>query len=220
MSPDTSFENIRGELYGTRNDIRPNVPAKGSRAEFLEKINEVPENIVNDLDDALLRLGDFIIYSIKPIGASKTIKMFETQDDKEVGLRNISNAKLPQKMTMMCSGVFLLVGTAPAAVSGAPTSDEIKATSFGSIGGTNLGALANAEFELKANKKVIIPEISCRAFVTDNNHNWPIGFYKLHNPRLILDNVLLEATLELGTTEDIPADTYIYMGLYGTVTTP
>ncbi|MCB9234072.1 MAG: hypothetical protein H6581_20615 [Bacteroidia bacterium] len=210
--------NQDGNLAGIQ--AKSMYPSRGSRAEFQKHFSEVEPNIREALRTKELHLGDQIIYSIKPLGGSKTLKMFETQDDKEVGLRNVSNGKLPKGTTMLVSGLFVLQGQAPAASSGSATVDEIKATTFGSIGATNLGALSNAEFELKANKKVIIPEISCRIFVTDNNTNWPLGFYKLHNPRMIPSDVLIEATFELGTTEGIPADTYVYLGLFGTVTTP
>ena len=62
--------------------------------------------------------------------------------------------------------------------------------------------------------------MSNRVFSTDNNHNWPLGYYKLHNPRMISDDVEIEFTIELGTTTNIPQDTHLYVGLAGTVTTP
>jgi hypothetical protein len=48
----------------------------------------------------------------------------------------------------------------------------------------------------------------------------PIGYYKLANPRLIEDDLLIEMTIELGTMDSIPANSYIYVGLHGTITTP
>ena len=211
--------NAQGELYGVsgRGSFVPN---RGSRAEFQKHFGELDPNIVKQIKAGKLHLGDRLIYSIKPIGSSKTIKMFETSDDKEIGLRTIAAAKLPKNEVLLCSGVFILAGVAPAATPGSPTTDEIKATVFGSIGAASRGAIANGEFELKANKQTIVPETSCRIFVTDDMMQWPLGFYKLHNPRMIHDDVLIEATIELGTTEDIPQDTYLFIGLYGTGTTP
>jgi len=47
-----------------------------------------------------------------------------------------------------------------------------------------------------------------------------MGYYKLANPRLIQDDVLVELTIELGSTDGIPNNTYIYAALHGTITTP
>ena len=75
------------------------IPSKGSRAEMEKSFAELPEHIRNGLLHGKLRLADHVIYSIKPINGSKTVKMFESQDVKEVGLRNISSGKLPKNMT-------------------------------------------------------------------------------------------------------------------------
>ena len=56
--------------------------------------------------------------------------------------------------------------------------------------------------------------------MTENYTNVPIGYYKLANPRLIHDDVQIEMTVELGSTEGIPANTYIYAAMHGTITTP
>ena len=68
---------------------------------------ELPAHIKSALAKGELRLADTIVYSIKPVN-SKTIKLFETQDVKEVGLRNISNAKLPKNQALLVSGIVLL----------------------------------------------------------------------------------------------------------------
>ena len=51
---------------------------------------ELPAHIKEGLVRGELRLADSTIYSIKPV-TSKTIKMFETQDDKQTGVRSIDN---------------------------------------------------------------------------------------------------------------------------------
>ncbi|MBK8292744.1 MAG: hypothetical protein IPK96_19235 [Flammeovirgaceae bacterium] len=98
-----------------------------------------------------LRLADQLIYTIKPIKGAKTIKMFESQDVKEVNLRNISNAKLPKNMALLVSGIYLLHGIATSL-----DIDDIKTTRFDSI--ETVGALANGEFKLKANKKQLVSD--------------------------------------------------------------
>jgi hypothetical protein len=51
-------------------------------------------------------------------------------------------------------------------------------------------------------------------------HKVPVGYYKLANPRLIHDDMLIEMVIELGTMEGIQENTFIYAGLHGTITTP
>ena len=186
--------------------------SKGSRAEMEKHFAELPANIKEALVRGELRLADNTIYSIKPV-TSKTIKLFETQDDKKIGLRNISNAKLPKNQALLVSGIYLLAGTAADA-----SKDKIIATNFKGL--EEFPAIANGEFNLKTNKKQIVPETGNIIFKTSNNTNVPMGYYKLANPRLIQDDVLVELTIELGSTDGIPNNTYIYAALHGTITTP
>ena len=84
----------------------------------------------------------------------------------------------------------------------------------------NVGALANGEFKLKANKKQLVSDTSNRNFVTTQFDMVPKGFYKLANPRLIHDDIDIEFEIELGTINGINANTVIYIGLAGTATIP
>lgn len=187
-------------------------PSKGSRAEMEKHFGELPPHIKTALSKGELRLADTIIYSIKP-ATSKTIKMFETQDDKEIGLRNISNAKLQKNQCLLVSGIIILAANATDA-----TKDKVMAAAYDKL--EAFPAIANGEFSLKANKKQIVPETSNSVFKTSNMHMVPIGYYKLANPRLIVDDILIELTIELGTMEGLTATTNIFAGLHGTITTP
>jgi len=191
------------------------VSSRGSRAEFEKFFKELPEAVRAALLKGDLRLADYTIYSIKPVGGSKTIKLFETQDDKEVGLRNIANAKLPKNFVFLVSGIYFLAGVA----TDINNKDAVKSTEFKSV--SFFPTVANGEFSLKANKKQIIPEGNMiRKFLTDNDHNSPIGYFKLDNPRLIKDDELIEFVVELGTSLGVDANTVLYVGLDGTGTTP
>lgn len=188
--------------------------SRGSRAEFEKFFREVPPGVRQSLIKGDLRLTDYTLYSIKPVN-SKTIKLFETQDDKEVGLRNISNAKLPKNFVFLVSGIYLLAGVS----ADVNDKDKVKATDLKSV--STYPAIANAEFSLKANKKQIIPEGNVvRKFINDNNHTKQIGYYKLDNPRLIKDDELIEFIIELGTMTGLDPNTVVYVGLDGTGTTP
>ena len=193
--------------------VKRNIPSQGSRAEFEKFFVELPKHIKEQLSQGKLRLADQLIYTIKPVNGAKTIKMFESQDVKEVGLRNISNAKLPKNMALLVSGIYLLQGQAASL-----SNDDMKVTTFNTI--DSVGALANGEFKLKANKKQLVSDTSNRNFVTDQFTLVPKGFYKLANPRLIHDDIDIEFEIELGTIGGINANTVIYLGLAGTATIP
>jgi hypothetical protein len=191
----------------------PTMPSKGSRGEMEKHFRELPAHIKAQLSKGDLRLADTLIYSIKPVNASKTIKMFETQDERQVGLRNISNGRLQKNQALLVSGIVLLAG-----VAADTTVDTSMAMSFGKL--EDYPSLANGESDLKANKKVIFPETSNNVFKTLGINTVPVGYYKLHNPRLIEDDVLIEYTINLGSTTGLAANTYLFVGLHGTITTP
>jgi hypothetical protein len=214
------------ELLGYLNALNPvqrvkamskitkrHIPSQGSRAEFEKFFVELPKHIKEQLLQGKLRLADHLIYTIKPVKGAKTIKMFESQDVKEVNLRNISNAKLPKNMALLVSGIYLLHG-----ISDTLEIDDVKTTRFDTI--ENVGALANGEFKLKANKKQLVSDTSNRKFVTTQFDMVPKGFYKLSNPRLIHDDVDIEFEIELGTIKGIEANSVLYVGLEGTATIP
>jgi hypothetical protein len=193
--------------------VKRHIPSQGSRAEFEKFFVELPKPIKEQLKEGKLRLADHLVYSIKPVNGAKTIKMFESQDVKEVGLRNISNAKLPKNMALLVSGIYLLHGQAASLAV-----DDVKTTVFSTI--DNIGALSNGEFKLKANKKQLVSDTSNRNFITTGFDNVPKGFYKLANPRLIHDDIDIEFEIELGTITGLNANSVIYVGLAGTATIP
>lgn len=188
-------------------------PSIGSRAEFEKFFRELPDDIREKLIKGELRLADYSIRSIKKI-TSKTVKLYETQDQKETGILSIAQSKLPKGSVLVVSAISMLAGV-PTDL----TADKIKATDFGSIKG--YPAIANAEFSLKANKKQIVPEgRPTRCFVTDNNQTIGLGITKLHNPRLIRDEEQIEFVIELGTMDGLDAKTHVQVELIGTITTP
>lgn len=192
---------------------KKNIPSQGSRAEFEKFFKELPKSIKDQLLQGKLRLADHLVYSIKPVNGAKTIKMFETQDVKEVGLRNISNAKLPKNMALLVSGIYLLTGVATSL-----SVEDIKKVKFTTL--DNTPPLANGEFKLKANKKQLVSDTSNRKFITDDFRLVPKGFFKLANPRLIHDDIEIEFEIELGTAAGLDANQVLYVGLEGTATIP
>ncbi|ASS47624.1 MAG: hypothetical protein A3D31_17520 [Candidatus Fluviicola riflensis] len=189
-------------------------PSRRSRGEMEKHFKQLPNHVKDELKKGSIRLSDYTIYSIKKVN-SKTIKLFESQDDKEVGVRNISNAKLPKNTVFLVSGIYLLAGQNPDITN----AEGYKTINFRSV--VTVPAIVNGEFSLKANRKQLIPENqSIRRFATDNDMTIPLGYYKLDNPRVINDEELIEFTVELGTSFSIPAETWLYVALDGTMTTP
>ena len=186
--------------------------SRGSRAEMEKHFAELPQHIKDGLVKGDLRLADTVIYSIKKV-ASKTVKLFETQDTKQIGTTSLSGARLAKNQALLVSGIFILAGVP---IENNP--DKIMAATYDKI--ESYPAIATGEFSLKANKKIIIPETSMKIFKTANNNNVPMGYYKLANPRLIHDDILIEATVELGTMDGLNPNTHLYLGLHGTITTP
>ena len=193
--------------------VKRPIASQGSRAEFEKFFPELPSYIKEQLLQGKLRLADHVVYTIKPIQGAKTIKMFESQDVKEDGLRNISNAKLPKNMALLVSGIYLLQGVAASL-----GNDDMKQTVFDSI--ENVGPLANGSFKFKSNKKQLVSEMSNRKFITGGFSLVPKGFFKLSNPRLIQDDVEIEFELDLGTITGLNPNAVIFLGLEGTATIP
>ncbi|MBI3502306.1 MAG: hypothetical protein HY063_10980 [Bacteroidetes bacterium] len=200
----------RGRMFNRLTALPP--ASRGSRAEMEKHFHELPAHIREGLRKGELRLADTVIYSIKPV-TSKTIKLFETQDVKEIGLRNVSNAKLPKNQALLVSGIILLAG-----ISADQTPDMVMAAEFKGLEG--VPAVANGEFDLKANKKQIVPETSNNVFKTNSYTMVPAGYYKLANPRLIHDDILIELTVSLGTMQGVDKNAQLWAGLHGTITTP
>ncbi len=190
----------------------PGHVSRGSRAEMEKFFNELPAHIRQGLVKGELRLADTVIYSIKPV-TQTTIKMFETQDVQEIGLRNISNAKLPKNQALLVSGIVLLAG-----VSADQTPANVMATDYEGI--EAMPSIVSGEFYLNGNKKQLIPETSNYVFRSKGYALQPMGYYKLHNPRLIPDDVLIEFVVELGGMTNIAPNTQLFAGLHGTITTP
>jgi len=187
--------------------------SRGSRAEMEKFFPELPAAIKQGLLQGKLRLADQLIYTIKPVNGAKTVKLFETQDVKEVGLRNLSNGRLPKNTALLVSGIILLQGVATSL-----STDDQKATVFDII--DNIGPLATGEFTIKANKKQIVDSTSNYVFKTKDFQSVTKGYYKLANPRLIVDDVDIEWEIELGTTTGLDPKTILFGGLHGTATIP
>lgn len=219
-------EDANAELMGYLNSLdfvtrqkvmkklsKRDIPSQGSRAEMEKFFSELPAQIKEGLLNGKLRLADSFIYTIKPVNNSKTVKMFETQDVRETGLRSLSNGRLPKNTAFLVSGIILLQGVAASL-----SADDQKSTVFDTI--DSVGSLCTGEFTLKANKKQLVDSTSHYVFRTKDFTQVTKGYYKLANPRLIQDDVDIEWEIELGTVTGIDPKAVLFGGLHGTATIP
>lgn len=106
-----SYEQIMGlgSAEGGAKSVNVPVLNKGSRAEFLAfmQTSEVNDSIKQLIANGKLKLADGQYYATKLV-SGKTVKMFEPQDSKEVGLGNIDRARLPKNTVFLCTGMQIL----------------------------------------------------------------------------------------------------------------
>lgn len=204
---------------------------KNSREQFLEIVNAhlalkdagkkydpAMVKVAVGIKEGRLQLADTGYYSIKWAGDKATIHMFETQDAKERGITNVTQAKLPKDRLFLCNRIILLAAEFVGDIPGSDIAWKqlIKSTNFGSI--KEVAGLQNGDYTLLANKKIIVDERHMQEFVTDNDHTVNLGTYYLENARFIRDDEEFEFMIELGN--DVPEKTLIKVVLAGTSTVP
>ncbi len=204
---------------------------KSSRSQFLEIVNAhislrdqakkhdpAMVKVAMDIKEGRLQLADAAYYAIKFAGNRANIDMFETQDAKEIGITNVTQAKLQKDRLFLCNRIILLAAEIEGDLPGSDSQLKrvIKQTNFDSI--KKVSGLQNGVFSLVANKKTIIDERPMQEFVTDNNLMTNLGTYYLESSRFIRDDEEFEFNIELG--EDAPEKALIKVVLAGTVTIP
>ncbi|MFO0204108.1 MAG: hypothetical protein ACK528_13370, partial [Alphaproteobacteria bacterium] len=127
-----------------------------SRAEFEKRIHMLPSEIQKGLANQSLQAVDTALYVVKSITGSKVIKMFKDDDNKVVGISNISSGKLEKGNFFLLYGMQLLAGVAE----GTETAPDV---AFNVIP----DYVRNGEFEFKANGTVLVPNTSNEVFFTE-----------------------------------------------------
>jgi hypothetical protein len=180
-----------------QNQSRAVATATGSRsrAEFEKRITLLPKEIQSGLASQNLQAVDAAYYVVKTISGSKVIKMFKDDDNKVVGLSNISSGKLEKGNYFLLYGIQLLGGVGD---------------SNDSPGDVNYDVIPdfvrNGEFEFKANGTVLIPNTSCEVFQTEGKDIFK-GLFVLDNPKMIRDQQSIEFNIEWSAN----APTYSYL---------
>lgn len=87
-------------------------PSKGSRGELEKRLHMLPRDMQEGLARKTLQAVDAAYYVVKDISGSRVQKLFKDDDNKVVGLSNISSAKLEKGNFFMLSDITLLSGVA------------------------------------------------------------------------------------------------------------
>jgi hypothetical protein len=178
------------------------ITGKGSRAEFEKRLNLLPGDIQQGLANQTLQAVDTAYYVVRSIAGSKVVKMLKDDDNKVVGVSNISSAKLEKGNHFLLHGIQLLGGTAEA-------NETMGSVNFVMIP----DYVRNGNFEFKANGTVLIPNTSCEVFNTEGKDSFQ-GLLILDNPKMIRDQQPIEFNIEWA--DNAPANTYLKVILRGT----
>lgn len=177
--------------------------SRGSRGELEKRLHMLPKEIQEGLARQTLQAVDAAYYVVKDISGSKVQKLLKDDDNKVVGVSNISSAKLEKGNYFLLNALTLLAGTA--------AQDE---TVF-DVNFTVLpDYLRNGEFEFIANGTTLLQNASCELFNT-SGQNVPVGQYELDNPKLIKDQQTIEFNLEWGA--NAPSRTFVKAIMRGTI---
>lgn len=182
--------------------VQTTATSSRSRAEFEKRIHLLPTEIQKGLANQSLQAVDTVIYVVKSVAGSKVVKMFKDDDNKVVGISNISSGKLEKGNFFLLYGIQLMAGIAE----GTETAADVNFNIIPDY-------VRNGEFEFKANGTVLVPNTSNEAFFTEGKDIFK-GLYVLDNPKVIKDQQAIEFNLEWGT--NAPANTYLKAILRGT----
>jgi hypothetical protein len=184
---------------------RSAAPSRGSRAQFERRVNQLPDETRSRLAKGELQSADAAFYVVKAVSGSRSQKMLRDDDNKVVGISNLSSGKLEKGSYFLLDGITLLAGVAG-------EGDTIHDVNFNVIP----DFMRNGQFELSANNTTIIDGASLELFNT-TGQNVAVGHYTLDNPKMIDEQKAIELNLEWGS--DAPAGTFIKAILRGSVVT-
>ena len=174
-----------------------------SRGELEKRMHLLPKEIQNGIAKKTLQAVDAAFYVTKNVSGNRVVKMMKDDDNKVVGVSNISGGKFEKGNVMLLDGIILI---ASVGVANAAEGDYklLPAT------------IRNGEFEFKANGTTLVPLTAMEIFNTTDTRK-QIGLYKLDNPKIIYDQQAMELNLEWGA--NAAQDTIIKAILVGTAIT-
>ena len=173
-----------------------------SRQDFQRRFRQLPKETKQGLLKKQKQLVDTTIYVVKDISNSKIVKMFQDDDNKVVGMSNLSGGKLEKGNFMTLKGIQLLYGVAP-------DGEDYKTVNFGLLP----DFIRNGEYEFTANGSVLIPSRSLEVFDT-TNMQIRRGYNELVNPKMLETQQPLE--FEAEWSSHAPERAYLKIVLHGT----
>lgn len=156
-----------------------------SRDDFQKRFSMLPKDTRKKLLTKDNQLVDTALYIVKDISGSKSAKMLQDDDNKKIGLSNISGGKLEKGNFFTLKAIQLLYGKAAAA------------GDYGNVEFDVLPAfICNGEFEFTANGSVLIPSMSCEVFNTKGKSDVRAGYFEIVNPKMLETQQLMDFEVE------------------------
>ena len=189
-----------------KNVFKRSVPNYGgrtsSRQDFQKRFKQLPKDTRKGLLNKQKQLVDTTIYVIKDISKGKIVKMFQDDDNKIVGMSNLSGGKLEKGNFMTLKGIQLLYGVAK-------EGEDYKTVNFDMLP----DFIRNGEYEFTANGSVLIPSRSLEVFDTTNMQIRK-GYNELVNPKMLETQQPVEFEAEWAS--HAPERAYLKIILHGT----
>ncbi len=173
-----------------------------SRDDFQRRFKQLPQATRKGLLKKQKQLVDTTLYIVKDISGSKLVKMFQDDDNKVVGMSNISGGKLEKGNFMTLKGIQLLYGVGQ-------EGEDYKNVNFGVLP----DFIRNGEYEFTANGSILIPSRSLEVFDT-TGMQIRRGYNELVNPKMLETQQPLEFEAEWAT--HAPDRAYLKIVLHGT----
>lgn len=201
----------RGAAQGASSGLAPQT---GSRAEIMRNFHLLPTDVQTALLQKRAQLVDSTYYVTKYAEGAQTLKMFADDDNKIVGVTNMSGQKLPKGEFFMLHAIRLTSADTTVTSVAAATNAVLNF-------GVAIDAILNGEFKLNVGGKIVVPERTpLRVFDTTNNNHANEGLWKLDNPKLIQPQVDVVMDLEWGLAVNGTNNTIVRVELIGTTVVP
>ena len=158
--------------------------SNSSRSELERRMHLLPREIQEGIARKTLQAVDAAFYVTKNVSGNRVIKMMKDDDNKVVGVSNISGGKFEKGNVMLLSGIIIVASV------GVPNAAE---GTYGLLP----AVIRNGEFEFKANGTTLVPITPLELFNTTGTTR-QVGYYKLDNPKIIYDQQAMELNIEWG----------------------
>jgi len=160
-----------------------------NKAMFEQMMYLLPQDIQQAIKIGQLQLVDEILYSVKDAKDFSDFYLMESGDNKDVGVTNVDKQKIQaNKWTLLCGLQLLSISNK------ANTDFDVCHES-----------ILNGEFELNVGSTVIVPNISCTVFNTEDRSDILPGLWTGFDPQFITPNTEIKPRLKLAF-QAVPAN--------------